>query len=208
MSELPKAVWERDYRRRGRRWGGSPPSLPDMPAGSLVLEAGCGDGKNLDAMNAREWNVVALDFSPTALSLCAGLEGRRSRMAFIAGDASRLPFRTGSFDAVFLIHVAGHATKPVRRMIAEEAARVTRTGRLVVFREFSRDDMRAGSGQETEPHTYLKGDGISTHYFTEEEAISLFSCLNPVSVRTHRYPLRIMGKDLFRAEIEAEFIKS
>jgi ubiquinone/menaquinone biosynthesis C-methylase UbiE len=208
MSDLHKAAWERDYSTRGRRWGGSPPRLPDLPAGSLVLEAGCGDGKNLAAMNAREWNVVALDFSPTAISLCADLEGRGSRVAFVAGDASRLPFRTNSFDAVFLIHVTGHAMEPVRCMIAAEAARVTRKGGLVVFREFSRGDMRAGSGKEIEPHTYLKGDGISTHYFIEEEAVLLFPDLATVSVVTHQYPLRIKGKYVFRAEIEADFFKA
>ncbi len=205
MPDLHDNAWEREYRLRGRRWGGSPSRLPDLPAGSLVLEAGCGDGKNLSAMRAQGWSVVALDFSRSALSVSAGLERRGTPVTYMCGDAGCLPFRTGSLDAVFLFHVLGHALEPARRTIAAEAARVVRQGGLVVFREFSREDMRAGAGQEIEPHTCLKGDGISTHYFTEEEAVSLFPDLALVFVGTHRWPLRIKGTDRVRAEIEAVF---
>lgn len=208
MANLCDNAWDAEYRRRGRRWGGSPCPLPDMPAGSLVLETGCGDGKNLSAMRARGWGVVAMDFSRAALALSAVLEGRGSTMSLVCGDASSLPFRSGSFDAVFLVHVLGHSLEPARRIIAVEAARVVRRGGLVIFREFSRGDIRAGSGLETEPYTYLKGDGISTHYFTEEEVAGLFPDLFPVSIGTHRWTLRIKGNDLIRAEIEAVFTRS
>jgi len=205
MPDISEKAWDRDYDVRGRRWGRSHPGLPSLRPGALVLEAGCGDGKAIAAMVAEEWNVVATDFSKNALAICFRLHGACPNLFFVASDASFPPFPDNTFDAVFLTHIAGHALEPGRQRIAAESARVTRPGGKIILRDFARDDMRAGKGEEIEPGTFLRGDGIATHYFSEEEVLSLFSHLTPVSVRTRRWPLRIRGKDMVRSEIEAEF---
>jgi hypothetical protein len=64
-----------------------------------------------------------------------------------------------------------------------------------------------GQGEMVEEGTYLRGAGILTHYFTEEEVELLFCDLLPISVSTHRWKLRVKGKDLARAEVEAVFLK-
>ena len=76
------------------------------------------------------------------------------------------------------------------------------------MREFDAEDMRAGQGDEVEPGTFQRGQGILTHYFTEREVEQLFSGLKPVVVGTHSWNLRIRGRDLLRSEIQAVFIKS
>mgnify|MGYP002412893885 CR=1 FL=1 len=120
-------------------------------------------------------------------------------------DARHLPFRDEAFDAVFLVHVAGHLPEQGRRAIASGAARVLRPGGTLFFRGFSVEDMRAGKGTETEPWTFRRGEGIITHYFTEAETAELFAPLVPVSVRTHRWRMRVRGEDLPRAEVEGVF---
>lgn len=62
-------AWNREYREKGRIWRGAPAKLPDLPAGSRVLELGCGNGKTLAAMLRRSWRVAALDISTLALRL-------------------------------------------------------------------------------------------------------------------------------------------
>jgi len=77
----------------------------------------------------------------------------------------------------------------------------------VFFRAFSVEDMRAGKGEEMEPQTFRRGGGIITHYFTEAGVEELFASLIPMRVRTHRWQMRIRGRDLPRAEVEAVFQK-
>ena len=67
--------------------------------------------------------------------------------------------------------------------------------------------MRMGQGEMVEEGTYLRGAGILTHYFTEVEVELLFCDLLPISVGTHRWKLRVKGKDMARAEVEAVFLK-
>ncbi|MDN7023679.1 class I SAM-dependent methyltransferase [Methanoculleus sp. FWC-SCC1] len=198
--------WDQDYRRRGRRWGGVTEQLPDLPAGVAVLEIGCGDGKTLAAAADRPWVTTALDIAPSAVGMSrTRFPALGARM--LVADARTLPFRDCCFDAVLLVHIAGHLLAADRFRLAAEVSRVLRPGGLLFFRGFSVEDMRAGKGHAVEERTYQRGDGIVNHYFTEEEAGDLFCTFRPVAVRTHRWRMRIRGCDHPRAEIEAVFEK-
>jgi ubiquinone/menaquinone biosynthesis C-methylase UbiE len=197
-------AWDKDYASRGRLWGGGAKNLPLLPPGSAVLELGCGDGKTLAGMPAG-LKVVALDISREALHL-ARKAGKDVNL--ILADASRLPLQEESFDAIFAFHVTGHLLARGRSALAREAERVLLPGGRLFFREFATEDMRAGLGDEVEPGTFRRKNGILTHYFTKSEAENLFSRLKTVSIGTHRWKLRIKGEDLGRAEVEAVFLKS
>jgi SAM-dependent methyltransferase len=200
-------AWDRDYQRRGDLWGGAAAPLPDVPAGAAVLEIGCGNGKTLSALARRSSLVTAVDISPHAVSLARRRPGIAAAGLAVA-DARCLPFHGEAFDAVFLVHITGHLPGPGRRAVASEVCRVLRTGGTAFFRGFSVEDMRAGKGTETEEQTFRRGDGIITHYFTEDEVRELFAPLIPVSVRTRRWYMRVRGRDLPRAEVEAVFRKA
>ncbi len=197
-------AWDSDYRNRGRLWGGGVRGIPPLPGGAAVLELGCGDGKTLAGMPGC-WKIAALDVSLQALLLA-----RRARtdVGLILADARFLPFREESFDVVFAFHVTGHLCLEERRALAREAARVLVRGGKLFFREFGMEDMRNGLGREVEAGTFLRGAGIITHYFTETEAGELFRDLEPIYAGTHRWKMRVKGKDLARAEVEAVFLKS
>jgi SAM-dependent methyltransferase len=204
-------AWNREYREKGRIWRGAPPKLPHLPAGSRVLELGCGNGKALAAMLRRPWWVAALDISPPAVRLgreiAVSLTDAPSKVDLMVADAVLLPFRDSFFDAVFVFHVIGHLRENDRRRAAREAARVLKAGASLFFLEFGVEDMRAGKGEEVEPETFRRGGGVLTHYFTEGEVLELFSILRPVSIRTDLRLTRIRGGDHVRSEVEAEFIK-
>jgi ubiquinone/menaquinone biosynthesis C-methylase UbiE len=197
-------AWDKDYTSRGRLWGGGVKDLPALPEGSSVLELGCGDGKTLCALPGGG-RAVGLDVSPRALLLA-----RRARAdaQLILADASRLPFREKSFDAVFAFHVTGHLLAADRQALAAEAARVLVPGGRLFFRDFSDQDMRAGQGVEVEPGTFRRGSGILTHYFKEDEVKELFCGLRLASIGTHCWKMRVKGEDHLRAEVEAIFFKS
>lgn len=198
-------AWEKDYQARGRLWGGGPPSLPDLPSGSKVLELGCGNGKTLSAMTGYPWTITALDVSAEAVLL--GRIAALGRADFLVADACHLPFRDLAFDAVFAFHVVGHALQADREKMALEVTRVLKYGGKLFFCDFGMEDMRSGIGVEVEPGTFRRGQGVTTHYFTENEARDLFSLMKPVTVQTNKWKMRVRGKDLLRAEVEAVFQK-
>ncbi len=201
-------AWDSDYRTKGQLWGGNPPSLPVLPDNSRVLELGCGNGKNLQGMMEKGWNIFAMDCSLTALQLCRPVVGNAGRVNLVAGDAVHLPFRDSVIDAVFSLHVAGHLTGPGRTRCAREVLRVLRPGGQVVFRDFGVEDFRNGKGEMIELGTYRRGTGSFTHYFTEDEVTRLFRAFNCISIGLHRWSMRIKGQEYPRCEITAIFEKS
>lgn len=77
-------------------------------AGGVVLEAGCGSGRFLDVasrMGARE--VVGIDLSLATEAAWRNLASRPN-VHVIQADVFRLPFREGTFDAIYSIGVLHH----------------------------------------------------------------------------------------------------
>jgi demethylmenaquinone methyltransferase/2-methoxy-6-polyprenyl-1,4-benzoquinol methylase len=83
-------------------------------------------------MAERGASVVPCDFSQGMLAV-----GRRREpgLPFVAGDALRLPFADGSFDAVTISFGLRNTADPVAALA--EMARVTRPGGRLVICEFS-----------------------------------------------------------------------
>ncbi|MEN6610590.1 MAG: class I SAM-dependent methyltransferase [Methanoregulaceae archaeon] len=199
-------AWDDAYRSRGSLWGGAIPKLPDLPERSRVLDLGCGSGRILPAMTGRGWNIVAADISGHAVRISRAAGIRFPDAEFLVADGRLLPFRDTAFDAIFAWHVLGHLNDGDRtRMVGELARVLTRDGR-VFFRGFSRADMRFGKGKETEPGTFLRGNGISTHYFSEEDTAEIFSGFSPEGLTTETWAIRIRGKDHIRSEIAGTFV--
>ena len=202
-----REAWDDEYWRKGKLWSGLTHELPELPAGSRVLELGCGNGKTLTALIRKGWNVTALDSSQKAVVLSRNLVKGSSPAEIIIADARNIPIKNTTIDAVFAIHVIGHMHEPERREIAFEVIRTLKPGGIVFFCEFSTEDIRFGNGHETEPSTFMRGTKIITHYFTLQETSDLFSGLICKSITLHQWPMRVRGSDLIRSEVIAIFSK-
>jgi ubiquinone/menaquinone biosynthesis C-methylase UbiE len=200
--------WEADYVRRGRLWGGTVPFLPVFIPGSRILELGCGDGKSLLALRERGWEPTGLDFSRHATWLCRQNSGREPVDRVITADARVTPFKNNSFDVILATHIIGHMNIEGRTMAAGEIFRLLSPGGTLIFCGFSTRDLRYGAGENVEDGTFMRGNGIITHYFSREDTVALFSSLTPVSVMYHQWPMRVRGKTLQRSEIHGLFIKT
>ena len=199
--------WDDDYQRRGRLWGGSAASFPCLPRSSRILELGCGDGKTVSSLVNGGCSVTAVDFSPHAASLCRSVCTDTDRVRILIADIRQTPFRNNSFDGVIASHITGHLSLSGRLHLAGEVLRLLTPGGMLYFRDFSNEDFRSGRGKETEAGTFLRKNGISTHYFTNEEVRTLFNGLAVQSFVQHRWEMLVRGMVLPRAEIVAEFIK-
>jgi demethylmenaquinone methyltransferase / 2-methoxy-6-polyprenyl-1,4-benzoquinol methylase len=112
-----------------RRWRRVVARAVDAGAGQRVLDLAAGTGTSSTLFAAAGAATIACDFSAGMLA-----EGRRRhpQLTFVAGDALRLPFRDGAFDAV-TISFGLRNVASVGAALAE-LARVTRAGgRLVVL---------------------------------------------------------------------------
>ncbi len=160
MTDL-RTAWDDDYRSRGQLWGGSPASLPEIPAGSRVLEIGCGSGKTAGALLHRSCDVTAIDFSEKAVEMTRQIMMRCDKGDAVVADARYLPFHDNTFECVVARHVIGHVRIEGRRAVAREAARVLQPAGHLVVQVFSVDDMRNGSGRQVEDGTFLRCGGLS-----------------------------------------------
>lgn len=182
--------WDLDYKKRGSLWGGASSELPNLPKDSLVLEVGCGNGKTLSEMRKRDWKTVGIDTSFEAVRLSG-------EDAFL-GDVRSLPFSDETFDAIFCWHVLGHLRVSDFSIAVGELKRVIKKNGKIYFKEFSRGDLRFGKGFEVEPNSFLRGNGVVTHYFDECEVREVFG---DGEITFISWSMRVLGEDLKREEI-------
>jgi ubiquinone/menaquinone biosynthesis C-methylase UbiE len=200
--------WDDDYLHRGRLWGGSAPALPRPAGSSPILELGCGNGKTTFSLVQAGSLVTAIDFSSHAALLCRKTCTDPDQVRILIADVSKTPFRDESFDRVVASHITGHLSLAGRRQLAAEVLRLLTFGGTLCFRDFSTADFRFGRGEETERGTFRKKNGIITHYFTDDEVVSLFTGFTVQSLVQHRWEMQVRGIRLPRAEIVAELRKT
>jgi len=156
-SDLLPKIYERIWRPLGGKllMGVIGPDMQDerrialnmlrLEEGDRVLDVACGPG-NFSRGFARavgdEGLVVGLDASRTMLE--AGVrEGNPDNVAYVRGDASALPFRDESFDAVCCFAALYLIEKPFAAL--DEIARVLKPGgRVALLSSCSRGPVPAG----------------------------------------------------------------
>ncbi len=180
---VAREAWQRLYSNRGLQYGGSGEVTKLrhlLRKDSLVLDAGCGDGKMTEAL-ARLSDVVGCDFSREALLKLRGQRGGDIDVNLVECDITHLPFSEEKFDLVSCVHTLSHLHNEERIRAAELISRVVKPGGHVFVEVFGRGDLRFGEGEEVEAFSFKRGDGITTHYFQEGEVHSLFRSLQLVS---------------------------
>lgn len=106
------------------------------PAGSTVLEAGCGVGAQTItlAANSPGARITSIDVSAQSLEAARARARAASlqNVTFRRGDIFDLPFPEGSFDHVFVCFVLEHLPRP-QDALAALASRVRAGGTLTVI---------------------------------------------------------------------------
>ena len=113
--------WYRGMRRVTRAFA---PSLFTAAAGSRLLDAGCGTGRNLQDLGAGGVRAVGVDVSLRALALAR----RRGRIPLVCGMIEALQFRTGAFagalsrDVLYMVPDDQAAAREIARVLAPGGA--------------------------------------------------------------------------------------
>lgn len=170
--------------REAERLGDQAATLNDLlhhdtryPAGSTVLEAGCGVGAQtvILAGNSPGASITSVDISPDSLRKArAAVESEGiANVTFRQADIFNLPFADESFDHVFLCFVLEHLPEPAKALA--ELRRVVKTGGSI---------------------TVIEGDHGSAFFHPESrEGQQTIQCLTDLQVRAGGNPL--IGRQLF-----------
>jgi SAM-dependent methyltransferase len=117
---------------------------------ALVLDAGCGAGKDLAALAGllpKKSRVVGLDASEALLATAAERTAPcRDRCDLVRGDLLRLPFATGTFGACRIDRVLQHIHNPAH--VVEELVRVLAPGGTLVAFDNDWDTLSINLGDE------------------------------------------------------------
>lgn len=115
-----------------RRWRRAVLSAVDPKSGERILDLAAGTGTSSVAFALAGATAVPCDFS---IGMLAVGKRERSRLPFVAGDAVKLPFRSGTFDAVTISFGLRNVADSAAALA--EMLRVTRPGGRLVVCEFS-----------------------------------------------------------------------
>lgn len=151
-----------------------------LPAGSLVGDLGCGNGKNMLHL-PKGVVAVGTDYCQGLLDAAAG-----HGLDVFRADALRLPVRDGCFDAVLCIAVLHHISTPERRdMLAREIVRVAKPGAPILVYAWAKEQRQGATGardfqsqEEVVPFSIVKTKEIHNRYchlFVEGELEALFA---------------------------------
>jgi demethylmenaquinone methyltransferase/2-methoxy-6-polyprenyl-1,4-benzoquinol methylase len=128
---------------RDRRWRRVVAAAVGAGPGDRVLDLAAGTGTSARALTGAGAACVACDFSLGMLRVGARRPAGNGpgRVGFVAGDALRLPFADGVFDAVTISFGLRNVASPAAALA--EMRRVTRPGGRLVICEFSH--LKAGA---------------------------------------------------------------
>ena len=156
-----------------------------------VLELGCGYGRLMKRVAAHVKFVVGCDTSRSSLRFAKRYMRSRGNFDLLCADGSCLPFRPGTFDAVFCAQNGISAFGVDRRKLVAEAIRVAEDGGQILFSSYShriwkerlawfRAQARAGligeiDESETGHGTIVCKDGFRAETVSRREFERLFS---------------------------------
>lgn len=111
--------------------------LDHITPGALLLELGCGYGRVLDRLSAKNPRLFGIDTSLESLQMAFESKSNYCAPILLAMDAVELGFRDGCFDLVACIQNGISAFRVDQEQLIREALRVTRSGGRVLFSSYS-----------------------------------------------------------------------
>ena len=155
------------------------------PAGSIVLEAGCGVGAQTVTLARRspEARFTSVDISADSLAEARQRVDRAglSNVEFRQADIFALPFGAGSFDHVFVCFLLEHLSRPVEALVILE--RLLKPGGTI---------------------TVIEGDHGSA-YFHPDSAAARASIQCLVDLQQASGGNGLIGRQLYPMMVEAGF---
>ena len=106
---------------RYKPWPQTVEFINDFPENSLILDLGCGNGRNMVYIKSLScgYKVIGLDLSVRMLRLAKnklGTQDFNKDSEFILGDVIKLPFRDSVFDGIIFVATLHHLPSSEQRL--------------------------------------------------------------------------------------------
>jgi len=156
-----------------------------------VLDLGCGTGRHCIHLAENGFDVVGVDFSESALKMANAWvwKERLTKVAFMRGTMTNIPFGNGHFDAVISVSVMHHAIKKDIEKTIDEVHRILKKKGIFLANLTSVEDPRYGSGEEVEAGTFRILEAFEEkhfeelhHFFTKREVSKLLDSFTKAKV--------------------------
>lgn len=99
-----------------------------------VLEVGCGTGVLLEVYRKSQCQLFGIDASPSMLNVARKRFGDTADL--LLGDATGMPYESGTFDLVFCMLVLHEMDKTTRMSVIAEMKRVLKSGGRILMIDF------------------------------------------------------------------------
>ncbi|HTD56968.1 MAG TPA: class I SAM-dependent methyltransferase [Silvibacterium sp.] len=147
-----------------------------LPPDAAILDVGTGNGNFAIYLASQGFQVLTGEpstdrshYAGKDWALNAKRAGVLDKIRFQAFDASKLPFESEAFDAVFFFGVLHHVSEHLRGDVFREALRVSKQDGVVVFFEPRKEMLERlwvddpGHPLAANPSNYLSDQSIHEH---------------------------------------------
>jgi len=140
--------------------------IKKLPKSAKILDAGCGDGRNLLYLAGLGYIMFGIDISEKAIkTVKRKLKTSGINAGLETGDLYSLPYKNNFFDAAYYDFTNVHIENPER--VLSEFRRVLKPGGLLLFETTSKQDpLYKGKNK------YLE-DGFYFRFYSRREAVEL-----------------------------------
>ena len=164
---------------RAYLWDSVKKYVASLPKNSVVLEVGCGNGKNLDLPKRRDLYMMGCDFTPKFCEITQ----QKGFDTQIANNLA-LPYRSNSIDHLLSIAVIHHLSTEERRLSAvQEMLRVLRPGGTLLIQVWAKEQPKKSRNTFTTSDNLVSWQNSAKtilehrfyHVFSENELETLLS---------------------------------
>ncbi|HTZ04070.1 MAG TPA: class I SAM-dependent methyltransferase [Xanthobacteraceae bacterium] len=160
MSELDR--WEARFAAPGYAFGKEPAAFLKaqahrLPASGKALSIADGEGRNGVWLAERGLDVLAIDFSPTALQKSRALAAERGvKLSSELADVTAWPWPTEAYDVIVAIFIQ-FVTPAERTILFGNIKRALKSGGLLLLHGYRPEQLRYGTGGPREAdHMYTR----------------------------------------------------
>lgn len=146
-----------------------------------ILDAGCGDGRNLIAFAELKFDVTGVDISDSGLKRCRDLSSKYQNVTLKQEELEKLDLKEESFDAITCDFVLVHI-REIEKVI-NNFYRVLKPKGFVILEFISTEDKECKKGKKIGENQYLQ-KGVYIRTFTKahiERLLKNFKILKIIS---------------------------
>ncbi len=137
-----------------------------------VLDAGCGDGRNLIEFAKAGFEGTGIDISESALERCRKNCAGFNNVKLEKRSIEKTGFENGSFDVLVCDFVTAHMEKP--EMVMKEFFRILRKGGYLLIEFTSTKDPHCGQGKKIGTNKFIQ-HGTLLRFYTKSNVEKLLS---------------------------------